>query len=77
MVVGADDQLIGVVGERDVVRAIDHHGAAFTDLRVRDIVNTSVATCTVTDDLVRGDAPDDGDPVAAHARRSRAARSSA
>ena len=51
VVVGADDQLIGVVGERDVVRAMDHHGPHFADLAVRDIVNTSVATCTVTDDL--------------------------
>ena len=51
VVVGVDDQLIGVVGERDVVRAVDHHGPRFVDLVVRDIVNTSVATCTVTDDL--------------------------
>ncbi|MET0147453.1 MAG: CBS domain-containing protein [Ilumatobacteraceae bacterium] len=51
VVVGADDQLVGVVGERDVVRAVDHHGTSFQTLRVRDIVNTTVATCTVTDDL--------------------------
>ena len=51
VVVGADVQLIGVVGERDIVRAMDHHGARFVELAVRDIVNTSVATCTVTDDL--------------------------
>ena len=52
VVTGPEDELIGVVGERDVVRAIDHHGAArFEELRVRDIVNQSVATCTVTDDL--------------------------
>jgi CBS domain-containing protein len=50
-VVGGDDQLIGVVGERDIVRAMDHHGTRFGDLAVRDVVNTSVATCTVTDDL--------------------------
>ena len=51
VVVGPDDQLIGVVGERDIVRAVEHHGARFQELRVRDVVNTSVATCTVTDDL--------------------------
>ncbi len=51
VVVGADDQLVGVVGERDIVRAIDHHGARFTELSVREVVNTSVATCAVTDDL--------------------------
>jgi hypothetical protein len=43
--------LIGVVGERDVVRAIDHHGPRLEELRVRDIVNQSVATCAVNDDL--------------------------
>jgi CBS domain-containing protein len=51
VVVGPDDQMIGVVGERDLVRAIDHHGPRFADLKVRDVVNTSVATCTVSDDL--------------------------
>ena len=51
VVVGPDDQMIGVVGERDIVRAMDHHGERFRELRVRDVVNTSVATCTVTDDL--------------------------
>ena len=51
VVVGPDDQLVGVVGERDVVRALDHHGVRFADLHVRDVVNTAVATCTVTDDL--------------------------
>jgi CBS domain-containing protein len=51
VVVGVDDQLIGVVGERDVVRDMDHHSPRFVELTVRDIVNSSVATCTVTDDL--------------------------
>ena len=51
VVVGPDDQLMGVVGERDIVRAVEHHRARFQELRVRDVVNTSVATCTVTDDL--------------------------
>ena len=51
VVVGPDDQLIGVVGERDLVRAMDHDASRFTELRVSDVVNTSVATCTVSDDL--------------------------
>ena len=51
VVVGPDDQLLGVVGERDIVRAMDHHGARFSDLHVREVLNASVATCTVTDDL--------------------------
>jgi CBS domain-containing protein len=51
VVVAPDDQLLGVVGERDIVRAMDRHGARFVDLHVRDVVNPNVATCTVTDDL--------------------------
>jgi CBS domain-containing protein len=51
VVVGPDDQLVGVVGERDIVRGLEHHGARFSELRVRDIVNSSVATCAVNDDL--------------------------
>jgi len=51
VVTGPEDELIGVLGERDVVRAIDHHGPRIEELRVRDVVNQSVATCTVTDDL--------------------------
>jgi CBS domain-containing protein len=51
VVTGPADELIGVVGERDIVRAIDHHGPRLEELRVRDVVNTSVATCTVADDL--------------------------
>ena len=52
VVVGADDQLLGVLGERDIVRAIDRHGDGFSRLRVRDVVSTGVAaTCTVADDL--------------------------
>jgi CBS domain-containing protein len=51
VVVGPDDQLLGVVGERDIVRAMDRSGAGFVDLHVRDVVNRHVATCTVTDDL--------------------------
>ena len=68
VVVGPDDQLIGVVGERDVVRAMDHHGERFRELRVRDVVNTSVATCTVDRRPRRGDAADDRHPLAPHAR---------
>jgi CBS domain-containing protein len=52
VVVGADDELLGVLSERDVVRAIDRHGDGFSKLRVRDVVGTGVpTTCAVTDDL--------------------------
>ena len=35
VVVGADDQLIGMLSERDVVRAMDRHGEGFPRLRSR------------------------------------------
>ena len=38
VVVGPDDELLGVLGERDVVRAIDRHGDGFSRLRVRDVI---------------------------------------
>jgi CBS domain-containing protein len=52
VVVGPDDELLGVLSERDIVRAIDRHGDGFSRLRVRDVMPGSVAaTCAVSDDL--------------------------
>ena len=43
VVVGADDQLLGVVSEpRHGVRTMDHHGVRFVDLHVREVLNSSV-----------------------------------
>jgi CBS domain-containing protein len=52
VVVGRDDELLGLLSERDIVKAIDRHGDGFPRLRVRDVVTSGVAaTCAVTDDL--------------------------
>lgn len=51
VVVGPDDQLIGILAERDVVRAMDRHGEAFPRLRVKDVVHKHPATCAVSDDI--------------------------
>ena len=52
IVVGPGDELLGVLSERDIVRAIDRHGDGFAQLRVRDVVTSGVsATCAVADDL--------------------------
>jgi CBS domain-containing protein len=52
VVVGPGDELLGVLSERDVVRAIDRHGDGFAGLRVRDVVSSGIsATCSVADDL--------------------------
>ena len=52
VVVGPDDELLGVLSERDVVRAIDRHGEGFSRLKVHDVMPSGVAaTCAVSDDL--------------------------
>ncbi len=51
VVVGPEDQLIGVLAERDVVRAIDRHGEAFPRVRVKELIAKAPATCAVSDDL--------------------------
>lgn len=51
VVVGDDDQLLGVLAERDVVRAMDRHGDGFSRLHVKDVMARHPATCTVGDDL--------------------------
>ena len=51
VVVGGEDQLLGILSERDVVRAMDRHGEGFPRLRVKDIINKHPATCAVGDDI--------------------------
>ena len=51
VVVGHGDELIGVLSERDIVRAMDREGERFSGLKVREVVSKAVATCTVGDDL--------------------------
>ena len=51
VVVGPDDELLGVLGERDVVRAMDRHGEALPRLRVKEMMVKHPPTCTVGDDL--------------------------
>jgi CBS domain-containing protein len=51
-----DDQLVGIVSERDVVRQLHAVGAGLLGRAVRDIMSTSVTTCAPGDavtDLAR------------------------
>lgn len=45
MVVTSDDQLVGIVSERDVVRCAHERGAAVLTATVSEIMTTDVATC--------------------------------
>ena len=46
-----NDRLIGIVSERDVVRRLHLGGAGLLQLRVADIMSTSVTTCGPTDKI--------------------------
>ena len=49
MVVVAPDGVVGIVSERDVVRALQQRGADLLRLPVSEIMTTFVATCTPND----------------------------
>lgn len=48
-VVAENDVLVGIVSERDVVRALDRRGADVLAAPVADIMTTDVHTCTPDD----------------------------
>jgi CBS domain-containing protein len=45
----ADGALVGVISERDIVRAFAEHGGRVQALRVRDLMTRDVVTCAPTD----------------------------
>lgn len=45
------DHLIGVISERDIVRALARHPSDMRKLTVSDIMTHDVATCTPEDDI--------------------------
>ncbi|ORB66088.1 CBS domain-containing protein [Mycolicibacterium tusciae] len=51
MVVVSPDGVIGIVSERDVVRALQQRGADLLRAPVSEIMTTFVATCTPTDSV--------------------------
>jgi CBS domain-containing protein len=51
MVVVSPDGVVGIVSERDIVRALHEHGADLLRRPVADIMTTRVATCAPTDSV--------------------------
>lgn len=53
LVVSEDEgaTLVGIVSERDVVRALHHDGASVLDAQVSALMTAEVATCLPEDDL--------------------------
>jgi CBS domain-containing protein len=56
LVVVGDDDVVGIISERDVVRALATDGAAVLGRDVRDLMSTEVTTCeprSSVDDLMK------------------------
>jgi CBS domain-containing protein len=45
MIMGDDGALVGIMSERDIVRAIPEYGADFLSLSVEQLMTRSVVTC--------------------------------
>jgi len=50
-VTGEDGALVGIIGERDIVRGIAEHGAAALSLPVERLMVTGAPTCRPTDTI--------------------------
>jgi CBS domain-containing protein len=62
VVVDANDHLVGVLSEREIVRGLAGNGYRFLELRVGQVMNPTVVTCT-PDETV--------EPIMAHMTRTR------
>lgn len=50
LVVSSDGKAVdGIISERDIVHALERHGAPLLEMPVRQIMTASVVTCTPTD----------------------------
>ena len=49
-VCGADEVMVGILSERDVVRELMTRGRSFLDLKINDVMTTNVFTCSPEDD---------------------------
>jgi len=53
LLVMAGDQVMGVVSERDIVRALASHGGAALDLSARDVMTSPVVSIAPADSVAR------------------------
>ena len=51
VVLGADDRLVGILSERDIVRAISQRGGAALQEPVSQVMTRKVVTCTLDETL--------------------------
>jgi CBS domain-containing protein len=52
VVTGAEGQTIGIISERDIVRAVSEKGSAVLDMPVSEVMTREVMTCTRGDKVV-------------------------
>ena len=51
LVMGSRDEVLGIVSERDLVRAMSLHGASALDLEARHVMTRDVVTCDPDDSI--------------------------
>jgi CBS domain-containing protein len=51
VVLGADDRVVGILSERDIVREIADHGVAAMQQQVSQVMTRKVVTCTLDETL--------------------------
>jgi CBS domain-containing protein len=51
VVLGVDSRIVGILSERDIVRALAERGAAALDAPVSQIMTRKVSTCTETETI--------------------------
>lgn len=51
VVLGADDRVVGILSERDIVRAISERGGAAMQEPVSQVMTRKVATCTLDETM--------------------------
>jgi CBS domain-containing protein len=51
VVTGPEDRVIGIVSERDIVRALASHGVAALQLPLTEVMTRKVATCVTSDTI--------------------------
>jgi CBS domain-containing protein len=51
LVVTSNDRILGIVSERDIVRAFSQYGDSITSMQVKDIMTHGLITASLGDDL--------------------------
>ena len=51
VVLGADDRIVGILSERDIVRAISERGAAALQEQISQVMTRKVVTCTLDETI--------------------------